>query len=91
MIFYELCNFFINDMTFEFFKRCKIVLFNSVFMNHTVINHYGVFTLMSSHAEMTSFSMFVIQNIRILPVNDIGHNSSTFFNSETKIYLNSIG
>ena len=77
MIFYELCNFFINDMTFEFFKRCKIVLFNSVFMNNTVINHYGVFTLMSSHAEMTSFSMLVIQNIRIrfLPVNDIGENN----------------
>ena len=77
MIFYELCNFFINDMTFEFFKRCKIVLFNSVFMNNTVINHYGVITLMSSHAEMTSFSMLVIQNIRIrfLPVNDIGENN----------------
>lgn len=77
MIFYELCNFFINDMTFEFFKRCKIVLFNSLFMNNTVINHYGVFTLMSSHAEMTSFSMLVIQNIRIrfLPVNDIGENN----------------
>ena len=66
-----------NDMTFEFFKRCKIVLFNSLFMNNTVINHYGVFTLMSSHAEMTSFSMLVIQNIRIrfLPVNDIGENN----------------
>ena len=77
MIFYELCNFFINDMTFEFFKRCKIVLFNSLFMNNTVINHYGVITLMSSHAEMTSFSMLVIQNIRIrfLPVNDIGENN----------------
>ena len=54
-----------NDLTFEFFKRCKIVLFNKVFMNNTdSINHYGVFTLMSSHAEMTSFSMLVIQNIR---------------------------
>ena len=35
-------------------------------MNNTdSINHYDVFTLMSSHAEMTSFSMLVIQNIRI--------------------------
>lgn len=34
-------------------------------MNNTdSINHYGLFTLMSSHAEMTSFSMLVIQNIR---------------------------
>ena len=50
------------------------------------------FTLMSSHAEMTSFSMLVIQNIRTFyRLNDIGHNSSAFSYSETKIYLNSIG